>query len=208
MNYNGFVKFMNDIGLLYLEKSKNITGATKILNSAKNKTTLNEKLKSNLFSMNTLNLLFSKYTNESSAVNNKLIKNITSSKDFPGKKINFSSFIKILLCIANKLFNGKFNTVSIEAQRDFNLDKLIQSYSDSKQMQEYLDMFICNYIKPCYNEIRTFLERESYDLFLLDKILHDSNVDTFFAKMRPVLYRIFLLYTDGKDKIDLEGFFK
>jgi hypothetical protein len=160
--------------------------------------------------MNTLNLLFSKYTNESSAVNSKLHvnKNKSTSKDFPGKKINFSSFIKILLCIANKLFNSKFNTVCIEAQRDFNLDKLIQSYSDSKQMQEYLDMFICNYIKPCYNEIRTFLERESYDLMLLDKILHDGNVDSFFAKMRPVLYKIFLLYTDGKDYIDLEEFFK
>jgi hypothetical protein len=221
MNYNGYLKFMKEIGLVFLNTDKTNKTSNFISTTGKGKESgnyLNDKLKSNLFSLNTLNLLFSKFSNETltpekrdSNLNiNVFKKNIGRSQSGlakeSNKKLNFKSFIKILLCISNKIFNNKFNTVIIESQKDFNLDKLL--CSDSKHMQQYLEMFVCNYIKPCYNDIKTFIEKESYDLMLLENILNDTNIDLFFSKIKPSLYRIFLIYTDGRETIYLDEFSK
>ena len=68
MNYNGYLKFMKDIGLVFLNtdktncKSSNFR--TAIGKGKESGNYLNDKLKSNLFSLNILNLLFSKFSNE------------------------------------------------------------------------------------------------------------------------------------------------
>jgi hypothetical protein len=215
MNYNGFLKFMKDINLVYFNAEKICRPSSISMRRTKEGGNyLNDKLKSNLFSLNTLNLIFSKFSNETQApvkrdanlninIFKKTSTGVYASKE-SNKKINFKSFIKILLLISNKLFNPIYKPIQIDLQKDFNLDKLL--LADSKQMMHYLELLVDNYLKPCYNNIKTFIEKESYDLMLLETILNDQNVDIFFTKMKPSLRKIFFIYTDSREEIYLDEF--
>jgi hypothetical protein len=194
-------------------------GSSNILTAALNNITprsksnalLTDKIKNNLFSFNTINLLFSKFSSETYMPVQKTDLYLFTYKSSQkikesNKKINFNCFLKILICISNKLFNPKYNSANFESLKDCNLDILLNG--DSKTLQQYFELFIGNYIRPCYNEIKPFIEKESYDLLLLDKVLKDNYINEFFQNINLVLYKMFKVYTEQKDKMCLNEFYK
>jgi len=215
MNSNGFMKFIKSCGLLNSEngtkeKKKiqefrpfSFLKETHIISKSKSSTHIKtfDKEINNQLTFNTLNLLFSKFSSETFTI--KPQSNISHHQKESNKKINFNSFLKILLCLSNKIFNDKFKT---EPLKKWNSDILLST--DSKDLQNYFGIFIENYVRPCFNDIKPFLEREVYNLSLLDKIFKDSNINDFCIKINPCMNKIFLLYSDGKSNLHLAEFLK
>ena len=152
-----------------------------------------------LISYNELNLLFSKFSceienNDEHPYKNKInylfykknlssIKTNTSQhfeklKANTNKRINFQEFLKILICLSNKLFNPSnkqlFNsTNSLNFSQTFKLNSLLEI--DSMLLHDYLEKFIIQYIFPIYNNIKFNIENQEEEIKMLKKSYIDTN---------------------------------
>lgn len=188
MTQNGFIKFLRDIGLVDISSNK-------ITNNKNNLTDLYvyNKMKANLLSFANINVFFSKYSstkpNEANSSSNK--------------KINFDSFIKIILCLSNKLYNPQYNSISYD-NKSFSIDYLTQDEFPIK----YAFCFIENYISPLYTDLQNFIEEESFSYENLTVLFSSSPVNKFVKSIIPCLINILKVYTDGKNIITYNQYFK
>ena len=191
-----------------------------------------EKLKEKTLCFNFINLLFSKFSSEIifRKENDKYkkckiqpVKIVKDTNIQSNRRINFKAFIKLLICISNKIFNPEFSKDTIASERavyidshfsskeskkhkeEFtNIEKLIAT--DMNEMQNYLENFILNYLSPIYCEIQNFFEKESLDIMIFEKITEVSNTENFLFKIKAILYGIFKFYTDGNERMYFEEF--
>jgi hypothetical protein len=204
LNYSSFVRLMKDCNVLEnKEKVVNPSVSVPVKSSIKslNKNQLSEQIKNNVITYNQINLLFSKFSSETDkSINDNLnskknyiffqtsySKFKTSSnsinkdptKGFSNKKICFNGFMKILICISNKLFspelkenlskNGKSSKVN-----PVNIDNLLDI--EPHHIYIYLENFISLYLVPIYTEVKTVFENEFNNFKLLDQIINDENI--------------------------------
>ena len=191
MTQNGFIKFIRDMGLV--SNNYNQIENSKVNDTNVNLTEmyLNNKLKANLLSFSTLNFYFSKFSTNSKGI---IQKN-------NNKRIDFENFVYIILCLANKIYNPQFNSISYE-NKSFPIEILTMSEFPIK----YANAFIDNYVIPLYTDIKTFVEEESFTFENLN-LLFDS-MKNYINKIISLLIRILKVYSDGKDYIDYNQYFK
>ena len=191
MSQNGFIKFIRDMGLV--SNNYNQIENSKVNDTNVNLTEmyLNNKLKANLLSFSTLNFYFSKFSTNSKGI---IQKN-------NNKRIDFENFVYIILCLANKIYNPQFNSISYE-NKSFPIEILTMSEFPIK----YANAFIDNYVIPLYTDIKTFVEEESFTFENLN-LLFDS-MKNYINKIISLLIRILKVYSDGKDYIDYNQYFK
>ena len=189
MTQNGFIKFLRDIGLVDISSTSS--------NSNKKSTVTDlyvyNKMKANLLSFANINVFFSKY---SSIKPNE--RNSSSNK-----KINFESFLKIILCLSNKLYNPQYNSISYD-NKSFSIDYLTQDEFPIK----YAFCFIENYISPLYTDLKNFIEEESFSYENLTVLFSSSPLNKFVRDIVPCLINILKVYTDGKNMITYNQYFK
>lgn len=194
MTHNGFIKFLRDIGLV--ESSTSSTETTKSQKNQKQVPTnitqryLYSKLRANLLSFNNINTFFSKYSSKT---------NSTSSN----KKLHFENFLNVLLCLSNKIYNPMFNSISYD-NKQFSVDALASTPFPIK----YAFSFIENYISPLYTDIKDFIEEEAISFENLNVLFSDNELNTFVNKIKPSLIDIIKIYTDGKNVIGYNEYFK
>ena len=191
MTQNGFIKFIRDMGLV--SNNYNQIENSKVNDTNVNLTEmyLNNKLKANLLSFSTLNFYFSKFSTNSKGI---IQKN-------NNKRIDFENFVYIILCLANKIYNPQFNSISYE-NKSFPIEILTMSEFPIK----YANAFIDNYVIPLYTDIKTFVEEESFTFENLN-LLFDS-MKNYINKIISLLIRVLKVYSDGKDYIDYNQYFK
>ena len=191
MTQNGFIKFIRDMGLVSNNYSQIENCKVNETNSNLTEMYLNNKLKANLLTFSTINFYFSKFSTNSKGI---IQKN-------NNKRIDFENFVYIILCLANKIYNPQFNSISYE-NKSFPIEILIMSEFPIK----YANAFIDNYVIPLYTDIRTLVEEESFTLknlnFLLESMKNYTN------KIISLLIRIIKVYSDGKDYVDYNQYFK
>lgn len=194
-----------------------------------------EKIKEKTLCFNFINLLFSKFSSEIIVrrQNDKYkkckiqpIKTLKDPNIQSNKRINFKAFIKLLICISNKIFNPEFNKPNINTKylekflnvensniakdikrekEDFiDIEKLLEI--GMGQMQNYLENFILTYLTPVYSEIQDFFEKESLDILVFEKINKDSNAENFLLKTQHIFLGIFKFYSAGDDILYFEDF--
>jgi len=195
---------------------------------------LEEKLREKSLSFNFVNLLFSKFSSEIiirkeyDKYKKCKIQPVKAIKDIniqSNKRINFKAFIKLLICISNKIFNPEFSRNESNFEKKSNFDSKF-SYKESKkqkeelidiekllstdmnEMQSYLENFILNYLSPIYCDIQNFFEKESLDIMVFEKITEDENAENFLFRIKPIFQGIFNFYTDGNEIMYYEDFSK
>jgi len=153
------------------------------------------------------------------------VKTVKDNNIQSNKRINFKSFIKLLICVSNKIFNPEFSTKSNLSEKalyldshysgkDFkkqkeeiiNIDSLLAT--DMNELQNYLENFILNYLSSIYCEIQNFFEKESLDIMIFEKINENANAENFLFKIKPIFHGIFKFYTDGGDWMFFGDFYK
>jgi hypothetical protein len=209
-----------------------------------NNNILLDKIKEKTLSFDFVNLLFSKFSSEiiikKENDNYKKckihgVKNVKDPNIQSNKRINFKSFVKLLICISNKIFNKEFSsTISSAGKKNFgeifnnednNIDNNSNSNSfkdknnniniveiskllsvDIQEMQSYLENFILNYLNSLYFDAKNFFENEANDLEIFEKIANNENIEDFVFKIKPVFLQIFKFYTDGNECMYFEEF--
>jgi hypothetical protein len=202
MTLSGFIRLMKDLGLLFV--NPNAISETKNIHLIKkNKEDyFEEKKKHNLFSMNTINLIFSKYSKETE--NRK--ENKLKFRNEANKKLNYSSFLKVIKCISNKLFDNDYNKIDIDTCKNFDLELL--NLIEEDKGESHFKMFVSNYLLNNYNQINTFIENESKSLDFLQNIVKDSKFSLFLDNLKIVFFKIFKIYTDRRENINIGELFK
>lgn len=201
LNFTAFLRLMKEMGIVEkLDDSEtlnfNINDTLDKKNTTIKKSNSSSNFKSStLISYNELNLLFSKFSSENeefkngnkNKINYQYYKKNLSSLKFKNdrhfeklkantnKKINFLEFIKIIICIANKILNPSLKKSSsfIKISQTFNLNSLLDI--DTKQMHSYLDRFMIQYYLPVYNEIKNQIETKEDEIKILKKTFQDQN---------------------------------
>ena len=191
MTQNGFIKFIRDMGLVSSNYSQIENSKVNETNTNLTEMYLNNKLKANLLTFSTINFYFSKFSTNSKGI---IQKN-------NNKRIDFENFVYIILCLANKIYNPQFNSISYE-NKSFPIEILIMSEFPIK----YANAFIENYVIPLYTDIRTLVEEESFTLKNLNFLL--ESMKTYTNKIISLLIRIIKVYSDGKDYVDYNQYFK
>ena len=191
MTQNGFIKFIRDMGLVSNNYSQIENSKVNETNNNLTEMYLNNKLKANLLTFSTINFYFSKFSTNSKGI---IQKN-------NNKRIDFENFVYIILCLANKIYNPQFNSISYE-NKSFPIEILTMSEFPIK----YANAFIDNYVIPLYTDIKTFVEEESFTFENLN-LLFDS-MKNYINKIISLLIRILKVYSDGKDYIDYNQYFK
>lgn len=193
---------------------------------------LEEKFKETRLCFNFINLLFSKFSSEiifrkeNDGFKKCKIQPVKAIKDTniqSNKRINFKAFLKLLICISNKIFNPEFAIMS--NNKESNIDSHIFTNISKKQseefinieklldtkmadMQNYFENFILNYLSPIYCEIQNFFEKEALDIMIFERINEDSNAENFLFRIKPVFQGIYKFYTDGNEFMYFENFYK
>ncbi len=162
------------------------------------------------------------------------VKSIKDTNIQSNKRINFKAFIKLLICISNKIFNPEFsnksninnfnknekdaaayldsnysaanNSIKRQKEEFINIEKLLET--EMEVMQHYLENFILNYLSPIYLQIQNFFEKEALDIMIFEKINEDVNAENFLFKIKPVFQGIFKFYTDKNEFMCFEEFYR
>lgn len=189
MTQNGFIKLVRDMGLVETNIPNEIGKITNITDLY-----VYNKLKANLLTFPSINFYFSKFSS------NKLgIKTSNSSN----KKLNFENFLKIILCLSNKIYNPQYNNISYD-NKSFTIENLFQQECPIK----YAYGFIENYLSPLYTDIKNFIEEESFSYENLEVIFSADPVKKFISNITNGLVSILKLYTDGRNTITYNEYFK
>lgn len=207
---------------------------------------MEDRLKETALCFNFINLLFSKFSSEiifrkeNDNYKKCKIQPVKSVKDTniqSNKRINFKAFIKLLICISNKIFNPEFSNKANKNNLNYNekaaayLDANFSTpnnlnfnsskkqkeefvniekllETDMAEMQHYLENFILNYLSPIYLGIQNFFEREALDILVFEKINEDSNAENFLFRIKPIFQGMFKFYTNGNEFMYFEEFYK
>jgi len=204
LNNSCFLRLMKDSKILEINDKESTSSSIEFPFKLSIKSTVNnplsEKNKSNFLSYNQINLLFSKFSSENDntindSLNNKqnylyytsnFYKFKTSkhslaqdqNKVFSNKKLSFNGFMKILVCISNRIFNpalkGDVNncTSKLINIKPINIDLLLSI--EPHDMYNYLENLISLYFVPIYTEVKSIFENEFSDFQLLHDIINDE----------------------------------
>ena len=188
MTQNGLINLIKDLNLLMKNEDipKNIQA---MLSHQK---FLVQKRFANLLSFTSINILFSKFSQFK-------IRNGKSGN----KKINFFGFINIILIIANKIYNPKFNNILYDDIL-FSYDQLI----NAKIKIKYAFNFISSYLNQLYINIFPFIEDDNFSLNNLMVVLKNGKLNYIVNKMIPLFISILKCYNDNKDLIGYAQYFK
>lgn len=189
MTQNGFIKLIRDMGLVETNMPDEVGKITNITELY-----IYNKLKANLLSFPSINFLFSKFSS------NKLDGKTSNSSN---KKLNFENFLKIILCLSNKIYNPQYNNISYD-----NKSFTIENLSKQEFPIKYVYGFIENYLSPLYTDIKNFIEEESFSYENLEVIFSPVAVKKFISNITNGLVSILKLYTEGKDTITYTEYFK
>lgn len=131
-----------------------------------------------------INLIFSKFS----------VSSPLPYKSKTIKKINFLTFVKILFCMSNTDINS-----SRKSDENFNFDF---------KHEQVFENFIILKLKPLFNKLESFLEKEYLSISLFTKTLKDQNVIEFLERMKFVLKNIYEIYSDKNLSMTYEQFTK
>lgn len=189
MTQNGFISLIKDMNLLLKKEDipKNYN------NMSSHQKFLFQNKVINLLSFTTINSLFSKFSSIPTNRNNKSV----------NKKINFVSFVNIILILSNKIFNPKFSNISFD-DKVFSYEEII----NSKILIKYVNNFIVNYLNPLYQNIFPNLEEDNFTIENLMAILQNEKIKYIVNKINPLFIRILKHYTDNKKFIEYSHYFK
>ena len=209
MNFSSFARLMSDCGILEKidrERTMNFDLGFNLRVSSYDKNRMNSsKAKSSkkCFGFSKINAIFSKFSSEydikldesvTKNLNNKLnytyfntnfnqfkINKVEKEKTkvFSNKKINFHEFLKILMCISNKLYDECLPFPSISSNRSLKISLNKSNdlfYVDPKKVTIYLEKFINEYIISIYKEIVLIFENEEQDFLLLNELISDNYI--------------------------------
>ena len=193
MTQNGFINFIKDLNLL---EYNNIH--INYQNMPAHQKFLIQKKRANLLNFSAINIIFSKFSSVPSNTSFSKEKNKAGNK-----RINFSNFIYIILNLANKIFNPKFNNTSYD-DKLFSYDKL----TNTKFPIKFGYNFVAIYINPLYQNILPVIEEDNFNLNNLKVLLENQRLSLISAKIIPLFIRILKSYNDNKDYIEYSQYFK
>ena len=193
MTQNGFINLIKDLNLL---ANNNIQINENNLSA--HQAFLLQKKRTNLLSFTAINLIFSKFSSIPAS------SQILREKGKTGnKRINFINFIYIILILANKIFNPKFNNISFD-DKFFSYDKL----ANTKFYIKYAYNFVVIYINPLYQNILPIIEEDSFNINNLKKLLETERLNSIANVLIPLFIRILKCYNDNNDYIGYSQYFK
>lgn len=192
MTQNGFINFIKDLNLL----SKN-NNQINYDNLPAHQRFLLLKKSVNLLNFSAVNLIFSKF---SSIPSFSFLKEKGKSGN---KRVNFLNFVYILLNLANKIFNPKFNNISFD-NKLFSYDSL----TNTKFPIKYAHNFIAIYINPLYQQILPIIEEDNFNLNNLKILLENEKLNPLVNIIIPLFIRILKCYNDNKDYVEYSQYFK
>jgi hypothetical protein len=220
LSYSTFVRMMKDCKVLENKEiesnsSFDLPFNLKVKQNSK-PNPLNETSRRNVLSYETINLLFSKFSSENDPyVNDKLnskenylfykssyynfkTNKHSYSKDqtrsFSNKRVSFMGFMKILVCISNKLFNPLHkeepfgNKKKLVKIAPINIELLLNV--EPHNMYAFLENFISLYFVPIYTDIKAVFEGEFNDFKILHEIINDEVIVTLILKEDYVRHKI------------------
>ena len=192
MTQNGFINLIKDLNLL----SKKINQIDLKKLPAHQKFILQKK-RANLLNFSSINLIFSKFSSISSGLFSK-------EKGKTGnKRINFLSFVYIILILSNKIFNPKFNNISFD-DKLFSYDNL----TNTKFPIKYGYNFIAIYFNPIYENILPIIEEGNFNLKNLKILLENERLNLISYKIIPLFVSILKCYNDNNNYIEYSQYFK
>ena len=192
MTQNGFINLIKDLNLLV---NNNIE--INYQNLPAHQKFLFDKKRVNLLDFSAVNLIFSKFSSIPAGY-------FVKEKGKAGnKRINFLNFIFILLNLANKIFNPKFNNISFD-NKQFSYDNL----TNTKFPIKYAYNFVSIYIIPLYKNILPLIEEDNFSLNNLKILLENERLNPLVYKIIPLFIRILKCYNDNKDYVEYSQYFK
>jgi hypothetical protein len=192
MNFNSFARLMNDCGVLEnIEKEKqnayDFPFKLRVF-SLSRKTPSNKQSQNKSFGFSEINALFSKFSSEydgklddslTRSMNDKTNFNFYTSnynqfklnkmekdktKSFSNRKINFHEFIKIIICLSQKIY------------RTYSTMDSCSISNDPQVVTPTLEKFINEYLMKIYKEIEFIFIHEEQDFVLLHELLVDDHI--------------------------------
>ena len=192
MTQNGFINLIKDLNLLI---KNDIQIYDKNLSA--HQLFLLQKKRVNLLTFSVINLIFSKF---SSIPTGLFLKDKGKAGN---KRINFINFLYIILNLANKIFNPKFNNISFD-NKFFSYDLL----TNTKFPLQYAYNFIEIYINPLYQNILPIIEDDNFNLNNLKTLLENKRLKIISNIIIPLFIRILKHYSDNNDYIEYSQYFK
>ncbi len=192
MTQNGFINFIKDLNLL--AKNNNQINYD---NLPAHQRFLLLKKSVNLLNFSAVNLIFSKF---SSVPAHSFLKEKGKAGN---KRVNFLNFVYILMNLANKIFNPKFNNISFD-NKLFSYDSL----TNTKFPIKYAHNFIAIYINPLYQQILPIIEEDNFNLNNLKILLENQKLNPLVNIIIPLFIRILKCYNDNKDYVEYSQYFK
>ena len=192
MTQNGFINLIKDLNLL---AKSDIQIYDK--NLPAHQLFLLQKKRANLLTFSAINLIFSKFSSIQVGL-------LSREKGKSGnKRINFINFIYIILNLANKIFNPKFNNICFD-DKSFSYDKL----TNTKFPIKYAYNFVVIYINPLYQNLLPILEEDNFNLNNLKKILENERLNLISNIIIPLFIRILKCYNDNQNYMEYSQYFK
>ena len=191
MTQNGFINVIKDLNLL---TKTNVQ--INYQNLPAHQRFLIQKKRANLLNFSAVNLIFSKF----SSVPGLFLKEKGKTGN---KRINFINFVYIILILANKIFNPKFNNISFD-DKLFSYDQLINTKFPIKNAYN----FIAIYVNPLYQNILPMIEEDSFNLNNFKILLENDRLNILANIIFPLFIRILKCYNDNKDYIEYSQYFK
>ena len=192
MTQNGFINLIKDLNLL---AKNDIQNYDKNLPAHKLFSLL--KKRANLLTFPAINLIFSKFSSFPAGIFSR------ENGKTGNKRINFINFIYILLNLANKIFNPKFNNISFD-DKFFSYDLL----TNTKFPIKYAYNFVAIYINPLYQTIMPIIEEDNFKLSNLKKLLENKRLNGIANRIMPLFIRILKYYNDKSDYMEYSQYFK
>ena len=108
-------------------------------------------------------------------------------RSFSNKRISFSGFIKLLICISNKLFNPSIKNTTINMST-LNVDQLTNL--EPYEMYVFFENFISVYLIPIFDDVKTIFQNEFSDFEALHNIMNEEFIVNFKMMIGIVRHKI------------------
>ena len=190
MTQNGFINLLKDLNLL----AKNMNQINNYQELYHQNYILMKK-RANVLTFTAINYIFSKFSSVPSELNDKA--------KAGNKRINFMNFVNIILILANKIFNPKFNNISYD-DKSFSYNDLI----NCKFPIKYGYNFVAIYINPLYQNILPLIEEDNFNMNNLKILLENERLNVIANKIISLFIRVLKCYNDNKPNIEYSQYFK
>ena len=211
LSFTAFLRLMKDIGIIECLDTSSFNNEV-----PKNKSNILKRNNSmtsiktpEFVTYNHLNILFSKFSCDNQDKDDAQDKNknkitylyfkknysvmkIKNPKNFEkiklnsNKRITFCEFLKIIICISNKLFNPSHNYTTLNSQNYLDNSKKtkvdILLNVDSGQSHIYLEKFIVTYFIPIFIQIKPVVDNQENEIKILRTVYYDDNFVFKFVK--------------------------